>query len=140
MTRTHVPLAQEDTTLRIDKSFTSKWLRAADIEDMVDEDTQTAIVAVDRVAMEEIGQDEQQKPVLYFKGIDAGMVLNKTNANTLMELLGKETDDWTGKSVGLFTQEVDFQGKQVLAIRVRMKLPKKAKATTPVVDELEIPF
>lgn len=129
--------------MRIDKSFTSKWLRAADIEEMVDEDTQTAVVGINRVAMEEIGQDEQQKPVLYFTGIDAGMVLNKTNANTLMELLGKETDDWTGKSVGLFTQEVDFQGKQVLAIRVRMKLPKKAKAPKVENEELfatDVPF
>jgi hypothetical protein len=124
--------------MRIDKQFDSKWLRAADIEDMADENTQTAVVAIDRVEMEEVGQEGQQKPVVYFKGIEAGMVLNKTNASTLMELIGKETDDWTGKKIGLFTTEVDFQGKQVLAIRVRLKLPKVKAA--PVVDTEDVPF
>jgi len=125
--------------MRIDKTFTSKWLRAADLEDMEDEQTHTAVVTISHVAMEDVGGEGDQKPVLYFKGIDAGLVLNKTNANTLMDLLGKETDDWDGKAVGLFTQEVDFQGKQVLAIRVRMKLPK-APRPAPVANTEDVPF
>jgi hypothetical protein len=125
--------------MKIDTTFDSKWLRAADIDEMADEETNTAVVTIERVELEEIGQDKQQKPVLYFKGIESGMVLNKTNANTIKDLYGNETDDWAGKRLGLFTTEVDFQGKQVLAIRVRLKAPKTSKAAPPVVED-EIPF
>lgn len=126
--------------MKIDTAFESKWLRAADIDTMADEETNTAVVTMDRVGLEEIGQDKQMKPVLYFKGIELGMVLNKTNANTIKDLHGDETDDWAGKKIGLFTQEVDFQGKQTLAIRVRIKAPKTSKAPAPKVEEDEIPF
>jgi hypothetical protein len=125
--------------VKIDKMFSSKWLRAADIDEMADEDSQTAIVTIDRVEMAEVGQDQQEKPVVYFQGIDPGMVLNKTNASSISKLLGNDTDEWTGKKIGLFTTEVDFSGQQVLAIRVRLKLPKvskKAQAT----EEVELPF
>lgn len=126
--------------MKIGKVFTSKFLRAADIDEIADEATQTAIVTIDRVEMEEVGQEQQQKPVLYFKGIEPGLVLNKTNAATLAKLLGDETDEWDGKKVGLFTTEVDYAGQQVLAIRVRLKLPKTSKTPVPAVDEAEIPF
>lgn len=126
--------------MKISKTFTSKFLRAADIDEIADETTQTAIVTIDRVEMEEVGQDQQQKPVLYFKGIEPGLVLNKTNAGTLAKLLGDETTEWDGKKVGLFTTEVDYAGQQVLAIRVRLKLPKASKAPVPAMDEAEIPF
>jgi hypothetical protein len=127
--------------LKLDKLFTSKWLRASDIDEIADEDTQTAIVTIDRVEMAEIGQgaESQEKPVMYFKGIEPGMVLNKTNAGTLGKLLGNDTDEWIGKKIGLFTTEVDYAGNQVLAIRVRMKLPK-VKKVQPVEEDLELPF
>lgn len=123
--------------MKIDKMFSSKFLRASDVDDIADEDTQTAVVTIDRVEMSEVGQDQQEKPVVYFRGIDPGMVLNKTNANSISKLLGNDTDDWAGKAIGLFTTEVDFSGQQVLAIRVRLKLPK-TKATPK--EEVELPF
>jgi hypothetical protein len=126
--------------MRIDKTFTSKFLRAADIDEIADEATQTAVVTIDRVEMAEVGQDQQQKPVLFFQGIEPGLVLNKTNAGTLGKLLGNETDDWTSKKVGLFTTEVDYAGQQVLVIRVRLKLPKVGRAPMPAMTEEEIPF
>lgn len=136
---THGAAGAKDTTVKIGKVYSSKFLKAADIDEMADEATQTAIVAIDRVEMEEIGQDQQQKPVVYFRDIEPGLVLNKTNAGTLAKLLGDETDEWSGKKVGLFTTEVDYAGQQVLAIRVRLKLPKAARPA-PVVDDAEIPF
>lgn len=129
--------------MNINKAFTSNFLRASDIDDIADEATQTAVVTIDRVEMAEVGSDQQQKPVVYFRGIDVPLVLNKTNSATLASLLGNETDEWEGKAIGLFTTEVDFQGKQTLAIRVRMKLPKAPKRTAaPVVQEEteEVPF
>jgi hypothetical protein len=125
--------------VKIDKMFSSKWLRAADIDEMADEDSQTAIVTIDRVEMAEVGQDQQEKPVVYFRGIEPGMVLNKTNASSISKLLGNDTDEWTDKKIGLFTTEVDFSGQQVLAIRVRLKLPKVSKKAQAE-EELELPF
>lgn len=125
--------------MKIDKLFTSKYLRAADIDELADESTLTAVMVIDRVEMAEVGQDQQEKPIVYFRGIDPGMVLNKTNANSIAKLLGNDTDEWTGKAIGLFTTEVDFSGQQVLAIRVRLKLPKSAKKATAT-EEVEMPF
>jgi hypothetical protein len=124
--------------MKIDKMFESKWLKAADVDEMTDE-SGTAVVTIDRVEMAEVG--DGNKPIMYLRGVKVPMVLNKTNANTLGTLLGKDTDDWIGKSVGLFTTEVDFQGSQVLSIRVRMKLPKTRRPVAETSDEsAAIPF
>lgn len=128
--------------MKIDSTFESKWLKAADVDEMADDETNTAVVAIDRIEVEEIGQDNQKKPVVYFKGIDVGLVLNKTNATTIKDLYGNETDDWIGKRIGLFTTEVDYQGKQMLGIRVRLKAPKAKKGKTEDAElfPAEIPF
>lgn len=109
--------------MNINQSFPSKYLRAdGDIPD--DEDL---IVTIENCQMEEIGQgsDTDHKPVLYFREVDKGLVLNRTNANTISGVLGTpDTDEWVGKNIALFSTEVDFAGKQTLAIRVRMKRPK----------------
>lgn len=123
--------------MKLDKMFESKYLRATDIDEIADENTETAIVTIDRVEMADVAKDEPQKPVVYFRGIEPAMVLNKTNATTIAGLLGNDTDDWIGKAIGLFTTEVDYQGKQVMAIRVRMKLPKVSKKAPAVVTEEE---
>lgn len=125
--------------MNINKVFASKFLKATDVDEMADEATQTAVVVIDRVVMEEIGADQQEKPVVYFQGFDPGLVLNKTNSATLAKLLGNETDEWVGKSIGLFTTEVDYAGQQVLAIRVRLRLPKSTKKAA-VEENVEMPF
>lgn len=126
--------------MKIDNAFPSKFLKASDVDEKADE-SDTWIVKMRTVEMDDVG--EEQKPVLYFEGLDKGLVLNKTNVNTIMGLYGRETDEWEGKAIGLFTQEVEFQGKQMLGIRVRMKLPKKAKAPKVENEELfstDVPF
>lgn len=125
--------------MNINKVFVSKFIRALDIDELADEATQTAVVTIDRIEMQEVGQEEQEKPVLYFRGIEPGLVLNKTNATTLSKLLGNETDEWGGKSIGLFTTEVDYAGQQVLAVRVRLKLPK-AKGKAVEEEPVALPF
>jgi hypothetical protein len=101
--------------MNIDKAFAGNFLKADDIE----EDT---TLLISKVAIETVGTDE--RPIVYFDGYEKGLVLNKTNKETIKGLYGKETDDWIGNKITLFTTEVDYQGKQVMAIRVRMKAPK----------------
>ena len=74
---------------------------------------------MDKVIFEEIGQEKEKKPVLYFTDTKKGMVLNKTNATTIGAVHGQEFEAWTGKEIELFEMMVPFQGKNVPSIRVR---------------------
>jgi arabinogalactan endo-1,4-beta-galactosidase len=102
--------------MRVSNAFPSEYLRAADL------DGKNVRVAMGHVEMRDIGGDA--KPVLFFQGKEKGMVLNKTNANNIVAAYGDETEDWTGKELVLFEAMVDFQGKTVPAIRVRVPAAK----------------
>lgn len=112
--------------MRINDVFPSKYLKA----DELDGDLALTIrdVQIEKVGS---GKDAEDKPVLYFEETDKGLACNKTNCKTISKLYGDETDDWIGKRIALFATEVDFQGDQVLAIRVRMKAPGGRPAAAP---------
>lgn len=111
---------------RVSDMVPSKYLKAADVED-------SPVLTIADVKEESIGQGAQadNKWILYFAEEEKGLVLNRTNINTIAGLYGDDTDDWEGKKITLFATQVDFQGKQVDAIRVRNKPPKarEPKAT-----------
>jgi hypothetical protein len=86
--------------------------------------------------METIGDDE--RPVLYFSGKEKGLILNKTNANTIASAFSDDTQDWRGGEIVLFETAVDFQGKTMPTIRCRA-LPRKSDAKAEDIDD-EIPF
>jgi hypothetical protein len=111
--------------MRIDSAFPSQYLKAADLQG------KKVTATMSHVDMEEIGGD--MKPVLYFIGKDKGLVLNKTNSNTIATMYGWETDDWSGKSVTMVEAQVDFQGRSVSAIRIyAQRVPPSAPiAVTP---------
>jgi len=122
--------------------YQSKFLKASDLQG------REVNAVIDSVTMEEVGQDAETKPCLFFKGKAKGMVMNKTNSNNLVSAFGSETDEWEGKSVTLYTTFVDFQGKSVEAIRVRAargaapakgNKGKPAPAAEPLLDD-DIPF
>lgn len=75
-------------------------------------------VTVNAVDQKEF-DDGSRKLHISFAELDKGLVLNKTNADMIGDLYGKNTDGWMGKQVMLFTAPVDYQGKKVQAIRVR---------------------
>lgn len=107
--------------MKISSAFPSAYLKSQEL----DGDT---VYTIDRVEIETLGQgkDAEEKPVVYFTETEKGLALNKTNANTIASLYGDDTDDWAGKPVTLYATEVEFQGKQTLAIRVRMRAPQKS--------------
>lgn len=116
---------------KISDMYPSKWLRSADCEDG------DLVLTIADIKQEKIGQGSQadDKWVLSFEEEEKGLVLNKTNTNTIARLYGDDTDDWIGKQITLFATEVQFQGDMVEAIRVRSKPPRqpKVKAARPVV-------
>ncbi len=106
--------------MNINNAFPSRWLKSGDIEDGTD-----LILTIKGVEIETVGQgeDSEEKPVLAFSESDKGLVLNKTNANTIAALYGPETDNWVGKRIAIFSTEVQFGSKMTVALRVRTKAP-----------------
>ncbi len=127
--------------MNINQAFPSKYLKAADAEEA------DLIVTIARVKMETIGQGAkaEQKPVVYFTGLEKGMVLNKTNAK-MIEKIAKsdDTDNWTGVKVRVIATEVEFQGDLVMSLRIRevkkatKEAPTDGADIAPPVDD--IPF
>src|SRR3990167_4782183 len=103
--------------MKVSTAFPSTYLKAADLQG------KQVRVVIDRVGLEEVG--DGHKPVIYFKDKDKGLVLNKTNANNISLVYGDEMDDWIGEQIELFESMVDFQGRTVPAIRVRV--PRQSK-------------
>lgn len=105
--------------MRISGAFPSKYLKASDLQGHI------VNVQIERVEMSDVGTADEpdSKPVLYFVGKEKGLVLNKTNANTIAGMYGDDTDDWTEKWISLFEDETDFNGRRVACIRVRLKPP-----------------
>ena len=110
--------------MRISAAFPSDYLKAADLQD------RTIRVTMSHIKLEQIGQGDKQetKPVLYFQGKEKGLVLNKTNANTIAAVYGDDTDNWEGAEIDLFPAMVDFQGKSVAAIRVKVPPIQRQRA------------
>ena len=129
--------------MRIGEAFPSNYIKASDLQGR-----DVSVVMAD-VKMEDIGSDH--KPVLYFKGKEKGLVLNKTNGAMISEMYGDDTEDWFGKVIVLYPTKTDFQGKRVDAIRVKNpgdsngnghqepQRPASAPASRGMVDD-DIPF
>ncbi|MEH2501202.1 arabinogalactan endo-1,4-beta-galactosidase [Bradyrhizobium sp. AZCC 1578] len=107
--------------MKMSEEFPSKYLKAADLQG------REVRVIMANVEREKIGDDA--KPVLYFKGKDKGVVLNKTNAGTIADAYGDDTEDWYDQPLILFSVMVDFQGKVAPAIRCRVPTAKDNKPT-----------
>lgn len=125
--------------MRTSDAFPSNYLRATDLKG------KQPVVTIDKVVLETIGKDS--KLVVYFKGTDKGLVLNKTNANGISDLLGTdETDDWAGKKIKLVTAMVEYQGRRVPAVRVEeasgtvSRKPAPPPEPEPEIADDDIPF
>lgn len=109
--------------MKISEEFPSQYLKASDLGG------KEIRVTMGRVEREEIGQDK--RPVLYFKGKDKGLVLNKTNANTIGDAYGDDTDDWFDQPLILFAIRTEYQGKPVDGLRCRVPTPKDNRDMAP---------
>lgn len=103
--------------MKANDAFPSKFLAAADLQD------KERTLKITHVDTDEIGG--KQKFICHFAGAKKGLVLNKTNFNTIVKVTGHDdTDDWTGCEISLYPTMVDFQGDQVAAIRIRAPAKK----------------
>lgn len=109
--------------MKISDEFPSKYLKSSDLKG------QEIRVTMGRVEREEIGSDK--KLVLYFKGKEKGMVLNKTNANTIGDFYGDDSDDWYEQPLILFAIRTEYQGKPVDGLRCRIPTAKDNRDAPP---------
>ena len=93
----------------VSKFYDSEYLKAADLGKSP---VAACIRAVGAVEMQATA-----KMLLSFVGKHKGLLLNRTNAARLSEAWGDDTDDWTGRTVILSVDRVQFQGKLVDSIR-----------------------
>ncbi len=109
------------------KLFPSKYLKACDFEG----GPRTFVIR--DLVVEEVGQgkDAEEKPLLYFIDQDQALVLNVTNLRTIEDDYGFVSDTWAGKELELYAEKVDFAGKRVLGVRVRVPELPSADELTP---------
>lgn len=110
--------------MKMSESYLSgTYLKAADLQGR-------AITAViEDCRLEHL--DDESKPLLTFRGKEKGLLLNKTNAGFLAQVLGDDTDGWRGKSIELYPTRVMFAGKMVDAIRIRLPIQQPQATAAP---------
>lgn len=110
--------------MKILSMFPSKYLKAADLGDLPHD------VTINRVETGLVGEgdDEEERPVVFFNEYAKGLVLNVTNAKRIQKLYGDETDDWPGQRITICASECEFKGDTVPCIRVRPNAPTKRAA------------
>jgi hypothetical protein len=116
--------------MKTNDAFPSKYLKS---EDALFDDGEVTATIKD-VIMETMrggqnsGKAEQDKPVMYFRELPKGLVVNKTNWGICEKMFGSdESDDWTGNKVTLTVIETVAYGEAVKSIRVSEKKPKVDK-------------
>jgi hypothetical protein len=126
--------------MKVGKLFKGQYLKASDI----DGEVVYQIESIGAAMLKNNTGQEEEKPLLHFRGTDTGLVLNVTNANAIVKALGSdETDDWLGRKITLYTTDVEFRGDWVAAIRVKTKAPSETVAKKDAPDGFEdddIPF
>lgn len=105
----------------------SAWLKASDLKGHEPK------VVISEVTTEAF--DNGTKLALKFSGKERGMVLNVTNTRKLVKAFGPDSDSWIGKEVILYAEDVEFQGRIVEGLRVRVPTPPP-----PAEFDDEIPF
>ena len=96
-------------------AFPSTYLKANDLKG------QRVPVVIESASMEDLGFDGNttEKLVVHFQGKERGLVLNRTNCNSIIEIAKTaDTDEWPGVRIVLYQDKTDFQGRRVDCIRI----------------------
>lgn len=112
--------------MNINDVFPSTFLKAYDLKG------KTPTVTIDRVEFQQVRGGRtgsvETKAVVYFTGKGKGLLLNKTNARSIIAITGTAiTEEWRGAVLTLFAT-VDTFGKEKHDV-IRIKAP--AAATLP---------
>ena len=119
--------------MNVNHAFPSQYLKASDLADA------EPVVTIARVELETIGRDKDHKLVAYFDGKAKGLILNKTNAKRIAELLGSpESDDWIGQRIRLYATTAEFAGESFECVRVKAVTAARPVAPPPAPKPLGV--
>ncbi|MCP4211788.1 MAG: hypothetical protein GY764_09960 [Halieaceae bacterium] len=114
--------------MRVSDIFHGDSLKAADLKE------KDVTLTIEGWALKEFETDGRadKKIELRFTETDRTLVLNKTNAGTIVELLSEDDlDRWVGASVTIFPTHTDYAGKRVACIRVKAAFREETPADSP---------
>ena len=83
------------------------------------------IVKVEQGTLKGKDGKEDRKPLVYFRGKEKPLALNRTNGATIAGMYGKEVKAWVGKRVELYPTTTQAFGATHDCIRIRPKPPGK---------------
>jgi hypothetical protein len=81
---------------------------------------------------DEVDFDAGPKPSLFFRNEERPLLLNQTQVGSLMELFGKDDEEWIGKKVELQVIPASFKGKPTQTFLIG-----PATAPAPVVTQAD---
>jgi len=133
--------------MNVNDIFPGQFLKAHDLQG------REPICTIAKVECVPMGRTQDVKPVVYFRGKDKGLKLNKTMAAVIASIAGSpDTDRWVGTRVQLFATVADFGGQTYDVVRVKTAAAPRTNgsvappvpvvvpvALTPILDD-EIPF
>ena len=116
----------------IDAMFESEFWRACDLED-----GKTFTAKISKVEQKELtipGTSlKKVKPVLTFSNSKKKLALNKTNKDTIKEVLGKNVKAWIGCAITLYQINDAKLGKKLVdALRVKNVRKSDGKKAKPI--------
>lgn len=100
----------------MDQVFPSKYLKA---EDLGKRSHEVTIASVQLEEMKDNDGGRSMKPMITFEGVEKGIILNKTNTETIKSLYGSESDDWIGQKIVIFPSIVVMDGVNKPCIRIQ---------------------
>jgi hypothetical protein len=92
----------------------SRFYKGTDIEQPFD-------AVISKWTTEEIGEEKEEKDVLWLDGHEKGIVLNQTMALQLSEDLDDDMDTWPGCTIHVFTERVRNPRTRKLGPAVRVR-------------------
>lgn len=99
-------------------------------------------VTIERVEQGELEDGRSgkktKKPLVYFKGAKRPLVLNATNAKTIVSITGSaKCCDWVGQPITLYASTTQVGGESKDCVRIRPTAPKRTKAQPVATVEVE---
>lgn len=93
------------------------------------------VTTIIKITRDELKNDNgnEVKTVLHFANIEKAFICNKTNAFTLVDAYGDDSDHWIGKAVEVYVDpNVTYGGKRVGGVRLRIPTGGRLPAQSSV--------
>jgi hypothetical protein len=119
---------KEPNTMELSKLHPQKYLKVEYFDGQL-----PITLRIKGVQEESMGQENEVHPVMYFYGVDAGLVLKPRHTRILKKIFAgaKDTSEWEGKQVTLYLEETSYRGQLFDTLGVMKALPKPAKQSRP---------